>query len=237
MRTASTIKVTNRDKEKQREVRMILERKDELLTSQITSVKRKAEIEASEEKEHKRIKLSVTSQSCECVRVTDEWKIDLRALNEARASLSNFVAFLMLSLMWYFFWILCQRHFQILIRCFVLRVMNEKQLSMRMNDYWARRWNIEKLINSHSDWFQAYMIVDVQNDDDEDINDDDNQIDSKVIVVEDDVDKKLNASKNDEEEVEKEKSSKKELNQKNEFDVLLEFWEDEQNFFVIEHSQ
>jgi hypothetical protein len=72
MRTASTIKVTNKNKEKQREVRVILERKDELLTSQITSVKRKTKIEALEEKEHKRIKLSVTSQSCECVRATDE---------------------------------------------------------------------------------------------------------------------------------------------------------------------
>jgi hypothetical protein len=72
MRVASTIKVTNKNKKKQREVRVTLERKDELLMSQTTSVKRKAEIEASEEKEHKRIKLSITSQSCECVRITDE---------------------------------------------------------------------------------------------------------------------------------------------------------------------
>jgi hypothetical protein len=174
MKVASTIKVTNKNKEKQREVRVTFEKKNELLTSQTTSVKRKVEIEASEKKEHKKIKLSVTSQSCECVRAINEWKINLRALNEARTSLSNFVAFLMLSSMWYFFWILCQRHFQILIRCLALRVMNEKQLSIRMSDCWARRWNIEKLMNSHSDWFQVYMIVDVQNDDDENINDDDN---------------------------------------------------------------
>jgi hypothetical protein len=51
---------------------VILERKNELLTSQTTLVKRKAEIEALEKEEHKRIKLSVTSQSCECVRVIDE---------------------------------------------------------------------------------------------------------------------------------------------------------------------
>jgi hypothetical protein len=56
-----------------------------------------------------------------------------------------------------------------------------------------------------------------------DVNDDDNQVDSKVIVVEDNVDKKLNASKNDEEQVKKEKNDKKKLNQKNKFDVLLEF--------------
>jgi hypothetical protein len=49
------------------------------------------------------------------------------------------------------------------------------------------------------------------------------QVVSKVIVVEDNIDKKLNASKNKKEEVEKEKSEKKELNQKDEFDVLLEF--------------
>jgi hypothetical protein len=72
MRIASTIKVTNKNKKKQREVRVTLERKDELLTSQTTSIKRKAEIETLEEKEHKRIKLSVTSQSCECMRTTDE---------------------------------------------------------------------------------------------------------------------------------------------------------------------
>jgi hypothetical protein len=72
IKIASTIKVTNKNKEKQREIRVTLERKDELLTSQITSVKRKAKIEALKEKEHKKIKLSITSQSCECVKVINE---------------------------------------------------------------------------------------------------------------------------------------------------------------------
>jgi hypothetical protein len=230
---APTIKVTNKDKGKQREVRVTPERKDGLLTPQATPAKRKAETEASEEEGHKRIKLPVTPQPCECVGATDGWKADLRALDEARAPLPNFAAFLMLSPVWYSSWTLCQRHFQVLARCLALRVVDEEQLSVRMGGCWARRWNIEELINSHPDWFQAYMVAGVQDDDDEDMDQgDDNQAKSdkravqavpKVIVVEDDADKELGAPEDEGEGAEEEEGEKGGLNQEDEFDVLLGF--------------